>query len=50
MSGGNAETDRLVTNKLIVYAYLLIGVVQAIAGYCSRAALQYAVWILFERF
>ena len=31
----NAETDRLVTDKLMVFAYLQIGVFQALAGFYS---------------
>merc|ERR1740125_9929 len=37
----DADTDRLVTTKLVVFSYLQIGVIQAIAGfYCYFVVLN----------
>lgn len=36
----NAQTDRLVTRKLISYSYLQIGVIQAVAGFYSYIVLM----------
>ena len=48
----NADIDRLVTKKLIMFAYLQIGVIQALAGFYTFFVVLmdygYPAYVLFE--